>query len=100
MAKIVCTKCGLTGDSKNPWTRSIFVERTRRGTLDTAFSWIMGITELDENDDTTITFKLHGMTAPEALARIKSMLDDEAFDPKVHGCTHEWDMAPGCEPEV
>ena len=98
MAKIYCTECGLTGDSKCPYCRNIYTERDSTvGMMDTIMSHRLKIS------NEGIFVKRYSLarnhSGPETNLDILVMLKDvlgrvNDAELKVLSCTHTWDFAP------
>ena len=101
MANVICKKCGLTGDSKCPFCRSVFGDNhTAAARLDSVMSHRLKIS-LEQ-----ITIKKYNHDGPEDDARVVSMLvntinkavatDKSSVEEvcKIVCCLHEWDFAP------
>jgi len=113
MAKILCTKCGKTGDSKCPHCRSIFAdEDTPAGMIDTIMSYRLAITDkgillkrmrvyVDPNAPIGPGNEMRDETNEEILTSVvgllKRLTDDEL---KIVACCHTWDFAPFSKSEI
>ena len=104
MSRVHCVRCGITGDSKNPQTRSVFADHDPVNKLDTILSWIMKIDQRGEvhpaspeemRTKTTVSFTLWDHNAVEVLEWLKEMTARDAFIPSVIGCVHNWQLCPG-----
>ncbi len=103
MANIICNKCGLTGDSKCPFCRSIFVDRQSLiGQIEHVMSHRMKISAEG------IMIKRYSIChhpGPETDLDILTFLKDvfdalSKEDLKITSCTHDWDFAPFCKSEI
>jgi len=104
MAKIVCTKCGLTGFSKCPYCRSVFVDSSdlELAGADEILSYYSTFTEEDDGRGKqrkvikfyNLTDDMFEDTYVAILERIKRILNKtDRLD--VLGCVHHWTFAPG-----
>jgi hypothetical protein len=101
MAKIVCIKCGLEGDSKCPHCRSIFVEKCGNpiGVKDTVASYRLKIDDAGIMVKRGRTIEGGRETNEEILEMLRWLLEDPK-DFKVLGCVHEWEFAPFFHSEI
>jgi hypothetical protein len=113
MAKIICTLCGKTGDSKCPRCRSIFGdEDTPASMIDTIMSYRLGI---DKNGillkrlrvyvDPTASIgpgnEMRDETDAEILQNVVGLLKRLSdAELKIVACTHRWDFAPFSKSEI
>lgn len=108
MAKIVCTKCGKTGDSKCPFCRSVFGdEDSRIGMIDAVMSHRLLIGEkgillkrwsLTRNPDNSIGGPETDFNILKSVVGLlKDLTDDEL---RIIACVHTWDFAPGAKSEI
>lgn len=111
MAKIVCSKCGATGDSKCPYCRTIFPDSGYEAML----SYLLKLPHPDKNDKgKPVSFKVHLMwlrhheedsrlyTDAEMIRELYNILKklDKRGELEAYSCIHDWIFAPGAESSI
>ena len=108
MPQYKCTKCKATCISKNPWTRSVF--------LDNKFLASMGSTTIVKTKpfkpgSDMLCFNIElgifpmEMASPERIAstlhqEIKNLASLSESELKEFLCTHDWEITPGTGEEL
>ena len=96
MAKIYCMKCGLEGDSKCPFCRSIFAT-SKNGTLDTIASYFFVL-----DDEKYVKVRLprdedHGGCVIVLRDFLKDLTDEQC---RIVACCHSWTFSPCSHSEI
>jgi len=102
MAKIVCSECGTTGDSKCPYCRSVFPDRD---TLIQEIDARVGNRMKIGDDAVTVKFWPNGVRKETALDALQFMWDVmhsgiTREDLRVLACAHRWEFAPGVKSDI
>jgi len=96
MSKIVCSKCGATGNSKCPYCRTVFPDNQLEALLSYVIQW-------DRRED-RIVVQVATLTTSveEALTKTLSALTTcaEKVGFAQYACEHDWVFAEGQHSEI
>jgi hypothetical protein len=112
MAKIVCTKCGATGDSKCPYCRTVFPDNQIEARLSYSLKidyandprgrrWLKVELYSPINDENEVPVTIAD-DVKELYKILDLMVKHEKSWPTIeqYVCSHQWEFAPGCKSDI
>lgn len=96
MTKIVCSKCGLTGHSKNPAIRGVFPDNMNNPAL----TWANLLLRVERESAESVVIHVwcgENKSLAYALRNVAKIIEqlDEEGDADKAFCDHHWVMAEG-----